>query len=339
MDIRDRRALKQEAAGALQQAAYDPRRLVLIHTAILLGAGLLVTVLHYILAGQIENTGGLGGLGMRSILSTMQAALQLGLMIATPFWMMGLTHAVLRMARKQSTEPADLKEGFSRFGPVLRLELAQALLYILIGILCINISTTIFAFTPFIEPLNEILTKVNEQMTANPSFLMDAATEAALMEAAIPLLVITGILYLVLAIPMIYRLRMAGYAIMDEDRPGAIKAMGISTRLMRGNRFQLFRLDLSFWWFYLLQAVTIAICYGDSLLGALGVTLPISADVLYFVCYGLYIVGQLALQWWAGAQVETTYARAYDSLRAKYYPQQPPQPQTPPRQDSWSNWQ
>ena len=50
MDIRNRRALKQASAQALQEAAYDPRKLVLIHTAITLGASLLVTVLHYILA-------------------------------------------------------------------------------------------------------------------------------------------------------------------------------------------------------------------------------------------------------------------------------------------------
>ena len=339
MDIRNRRALKQASAQALQEAAYDPRKLVLIHTAITLGASLLVTVLHYILAGQIENTGGLSGLGMRSILSTIQAALQLGLLVATPFWQMGLTYSVLRMARKQSTEPSDLKAGFLRFGPVLRLELAQVLLYFLMGMLCVNISSTIFAFTPFVESMNEVLIKVNEQMEANPSFVMDAATEAAVMEAILPLLVITAILYVVLLIPVMYRLRMAGYAIMDEDKPGAIKAMGISSRLMRGNRFQLFRLDLSFWWFYLLQAVTIAICYGDSLLGALGVTLPISADVLYFACYGLYVVAQLALYWWAGAQVETTYATVYDGLRTRLYPLHPEQPQTPPQQNSWSNWQ
>lgn len=339
MDIRDRRALKENATEALRQATYDPRKLVLIHTAILLGAGLLITVLHYILAGQIENTGGLGGLGMRSILSTIQAALQLGLMITTPFWMMGLTYVTLRVARRQSTGPADLKKGFLRFGPVLRLELAQALLYILIGVLCINIGTTIFAFTPFIEPFNEILIKVNEQMAATHSFVMDAATEAALMEAAIPLLVIIGILYLVLVIPMMYRLRMANYAIMDEDCPGAIKAMGISSRLMRGNRFQLFRLDLSFWWFYLLNGLTIMLAYGDTLLSMLGVKLPISPDVLYFACCGLYIAGQLALQWWAGAQVETTYATVYDGLRTKLQPLHREQPQTPPQQNPWGKWQ
>ena len=234
MDIRDRRALKQEATVALQQATYDPRKLLLIHTAILLGAGFLVTILNYILAGQIENTGGLSGLGMRSILSTAQSALQLALTAATPFWTMGLVYCALRMARKQSAEPMDLKEGFLRFGPVLRLQLLQLLLYFLMGILCVNISTTIFAFTSYIEPFNEVVTKINEQMAVNPSYVPDAATEAALLEASIPLLVITAIIYVLLLIPMVYRLRMATYAIMDDERPKALKAMAISSQLMRG---------------------------------------------------------------------------------------------------------
>lgn len=339
MDIRDRRALKQEAAQALQQASYDPKKLVLIHTAISLGAALLVTVLNFIIDGQIVNTGGLAGLGMRSVLSTIQAALQLGLTLATPFWMMGLTYGILRIARRQPAEPQDLKEGFLRFGPVLRLQLVQLLLYFLIGILCANIGTNLFVFTPFIQELNEILIPLNEQMAANPSFVPDEATMTALGQAILPLLVIVGILYAALAIPLMYRFRMADYAIMDEDRPGAIKSLGISARLMRGNRFQLFRLDLSFWWFYGLQTLTVMLCYADRLLPLLGIALPVSADVLFFVSYGVYVAAQLALYWWAGAQVETTYATLYDGLRTQRHPLHPPQPQTPPQQNPWGNWQ
>ena len=334
MDIRDRRALQQKAAHALEEAVYDPKKLVLIHTAILMGASLLVVILDYILAGHIENTGGLGGLGARAILSTIQSALQLALLISTPFWQMGLTHSVLRIARKQSAAPKDLKEGFFRFGPVLRLQLARLLLCVLIGILSMNIGTTIFAFTPFSGPLEALLSQLEGQLSANSSFVVDEATYLALVDAAIPMLAITGVLYAAFLIPLLYRFRLADYAIMDEDRPGALKALGISARLMRNNRFQLFRLDLSFWWFYLMEALSIAICYADTLLPLLGITLPISADVLFFVSYGLYIAAQLALYWWAGAQVKTTYAVAYDGLRTKYFPQQP---QTPPTQHPGGN--
>ena len=60
MDIRDRQALKTAAREALDGAAYNPTKLIVIHTAIALGASLLVTALNFILETRIADTGGLG---------------------------------------------------------------------------------------------------------------------------------------------------------------------------------------------------------------------------------------------------------------------------------------
>ena len=45
--------LKQETDNALSQAAYDPRRLALLHSGIALGASLLLTVVSFVLTRQV----------------------------------------------------------------------------------------------------------------------------------------------------------------------------------------------------------------------------------------------------------------------------------------------
>ena len=56
MDIRNRRALKEAASAKLAGAQYDPRKLVLLHAAISLGAALLIALAEYYLSHQIEST-------------------------------------------------------------------------------------------------------------------------------------------------------------------------------------------------------------------------------------------------------------------------------------------
>lgn len=320
MDIRNRQALRHEAEQALSQASYDPRRLVVIHTAITMGASALVMLINFLLSTQIEGTGGLSGLGMRAVLSTAQTVLQLGLTILLPFWQMGLTYCILRIARTENVDTMDLRAGFSRVGPILRQQLLQLGLYFLIGMLSANIGSSIYFFSSFSDGLMEKLMAINEQFAADPNRIIDDATMALLVEEMIPMVVITLVVYAAILIPVMYRLRMSAYALMDDDRPGAIESMRISGRLMRGNRFQVFRLDLSFWWFFLLQGMTILLCYADVLLPMIGISLPGSASVWSLICYLVYAVAQVALYWWAGARVETTYAVAYCGLRQMRQP-------------------
>ena len=85
MNIRQRRQLKAAAARSLQNAAYDPKKLVLIHTAAVLIFFAVLAVVDYLLEQQIGSTGGLSGLGTRTILATAQQVLQLSEQILIPF--------------------------------------------------------------------------------------------------------------------------------------------------------------------------------------------------------------------------------------------------------------
>ena len=334
MNIRDRKGLKQAAASRLSEAAYNPRLLILIHTGVSLGVTLLITLINYILQQQIGNTGGLGGLGLRTVLTTAQTVLQLAGMLLLPFWEIGIVYAAMGIARSRPARPADLTAGFRRFGPVLRLMLLRTAVFFAVAFLCLNLSSGIFLMTPLSDPLYDILLPLAETASAENAagLTIDNATMAALTDAMIPMIPIFLVLFLLLAAPLLYRLRLADYLIMEEKKTGALNAIVTSWRMMRGRAFPLFRLDLSFWWFYGLQALALMLSYGDSFLSVLGVSLPISADAAYFLFYLVYLGITLALYWRFGSYLQTTYAVAYDTLR---YQAAMPIPKPDPKNMPW----
>ena len=325
MDLLDRRGLKNAAGDALAQAPRNPKRIILIHTAVSLGIMLLVAVLDYVLSGQIENTGGLSGLGTRSVLTTVQSILQMVQMVVLPFWEIGYLYAAMKMAVKEPAEPGTLLEGFRRFGPLFRIMLLKGLIFLVLGFVCTYVATQIFVMTPLSTPMLEAMAPVLN----DPALMESAAGEEALMQvvdqalddAMLPLLIITGILLCLVYIPISYRLRLVNYSVLENPREGALVAFRRSFRLMRGNCLEMFLLDLSFWWYYLLQILINLVCYGDLILSLAGVSLPWSGELSFFLFYILALAGQFVLYFLARNKVEVTYVTAYHVL-SPYRPQQ-----------------
>ena len=316
MDIHNHRALKSAAAEKLGQAAYDPRKLALLHTAISMGVALLITLIDYYLSHQIEGTGGLSGMGMRSILGTVQTTLQYALNLALPFWEMGFLYAALQMARGQRADFSSLPEGFRRFGPVLRLHLMEGALYMAAVIACMYISSFIFMATPAALPLAEMVMPLmeNGSMEEIERAVAQMPFEELLHMMA-PMLVIFGVLFLAAAAFLFYRFRMASFIVMDRPKTSVMLALIASRRMTRRRRLALFKLDLSFWWFYLLVAVAMLVSYGDVILNLLGIALPFTSEVAWFIFYLLGMLVQLAVYWYGYSYVQTTYATAYEVLR------------------------
>lgn len=334
MDIRNRRALKEEARNALAGAAYDPRKLALIHTAVSVAVALLVTALDYFLNHQIENTvSGLSGMGSRRILATVQTTLTYIQTLALPFWEIGFVYAALRMLRGQPVGVQNLTEGFRRFGPVLRLRLLQAFLYFGAAVAGVYIASFLFMVTPYAQPMMAMLEPVMDtSMTVEEMQQMVAQFPAEeLMGVMVPFFVIFAALYLVLALMLHYRFRVADYILMDQPGTGALRAMFGSMRMTRKKRWQLLKLDLSFWWYYLLLGVTGVIGYLDLILPQLGVALPMSSDVAWFAFYVLGLLGQLALFRYTKSYVLTTWATAYEVLQQPEPETVPAPPQNPPK--------
>lgn len=311
MDIRNRHRLKAAASEALS-CAPNQNRLVLLWAGIGTALPLLISALTYLLEYQIADTGGLSGIGLRSVLSTIQSLLSFSSSILLPFWTLGYTFVTLQFARRESVRDSSLLEGFRRFGPILRLILLEALIYAVICIICIQAVSTILSFTPLSAPVYQVLESSQQMLLSG---VVDEGVLQAIAEAMIPIFIISGIVCVIVLIPVAYRLRLAALCIMDTPGCGALQAIRASFRLMRHNSFALSRLDLSFWWFYLIRVLVSVLCYGDVLLPLIGVTLPFSYGVSFFIFYIAALLVQFFLLYTANNKVQTTYALFYDTLR------------------------
>lgn len=317
MNIRDRRGIRALAAEAISAAPVSPGRLALIHTGAAVALSVVLTVLNFILSEQISGTGGLSGMGVRSVLSTAQMMLSIISMTLMPFWELGFVFAALKLSRRQNAEPQDLLQGFRRFGPALRLSLLQALLYLALAILCINIASFVFVLTPFAAPLAQVMGDISVTMPD-----MDAVMNA-LLSAMVPFYCIFLVILGAIAIPVMYRFRLAQYLIVDDPKIGALAALGTSHRLMRYNRWAMFRLDLSFWWYYVLQLLCVLLAYGDMLAEAFGIALPFSSTAAFFISFAVNCAAQLLIAWRFAAPVAVTYATAYEALQHQYEDAEP----------------
>lgn len=303
--------LRSAAKNSLAQAD-RPHKVILIHTGVILLLTLLLTVADHLLNQQISTTGGLRGMGMRSILTTVQSVLRLAQTVVIPFWQLGYTFYTLQVAHGQPSGISDLKEGFRRFAPILRLKMLMAVIAVLLAFICSYISSFLFVLSPWSLPLLQEV-EVLYTGTTDEQALIDGMM--ALVETyQTPILIIFGICFAVCGFFLFFRFRLAELWLMDHPKGGAFAALISSHKLMRGNWKAMLRLDLSFWWFYLLELLISALYYGDVMLGSLGVVMTADAFGSYMVFFILYLCCQLALYWWKRNEVSVTYAHAYLAL-------------------------
>ena len=313
MEVLNPRQLKAETDRRLAAASFPPRRLALLHTGIALTCSLVLTVISYLLSDQVASTGGLAGIGMRSVLQSAQSVLSLALTVAMPFWEFGFIAAAMGYARQENVGFKDFCKGFRRSGPLLRLLLLQAAVYMLLLVMAAQIGSIVIMATSLGDSMMDLVQTLSENETFLQTGMFPEEMLEPLIRAAIPAYVATGILFAVAAIPVSYRLRLATYMVLDGQNR-ALLAMLTSNRAMKGNCIGFFKLDLSFWWYWALQGVCGLLAFGDVLLPLVGVELPFDGQTAMFLFYGLQMAGSLALAWAWRAPVETAYASAYDVI-------------------------
>lgn len=305
-DLSSRR-LKTAASGRLSQAAYHPGKLALLHS-LALGGMLVLDLVFYLLDLQIAKTGGLAGMGTRAALESIQTVLNLAYSLALPFWQVSFALCGLKLARGEEATPNDYPEGFRRFGPVLRLFLTQTIIYFFVIMVAANIASVIFVMTPY---ANRMIAAMEPMLETG---VMDEAVVEAMLPYMTPLYVIMVPVLLGLCVPVFYRLRFARFAIMDTHRMGALAAVRLSWGMSRGNRWKLFRIDLSFWWYYLLQGIALALTDGGYYLQLLGINLPLPQIVTTLLLRAVGIGVSLLVAWRYQSYVEATFATAYDTI-------------------------
>lgn len=321
MNIPSARQLREDTRQRLAQAP-AARNIVLIYTAIVLGLAAVSTTAQYMLDGAISNTGGLGSMHLRTLLSTVNTILPIVQFCVTACLGLGFSAAALRIARGQFVSPRTLKAGLERFWLLLRCTLLQTLIYLAVGIGSFYVSMAVFMFSPFSEDFVSTITP----LIAGGSVLnggvpqLNPATAMVLMGQLRPLMIIFGLLFMTLTVLLTYRYRMVNYVILDRPDIGSFAALRASRVLMQGNKMRLFRVDLSFWWYYLLLAAAAVLAYGDVVLSLLGVSLPLSGTVSYFLFFALSLIADFAVYYFALAKVEVTYAGAYDAIVPRQQP-------------------
>jgi len=231
---------------------------------------------------------------------------------------LGYLHGMMRITRGQYADHTDLKMGFHRFGPLIRMTLLQGGLYLAVGIATFYFSMQMYLLTPWANDLYAILEPVVSSTTImDNGYVLDEATLAMATDAMLPMMLLYFALYSILALIISYRFRMASYALLDDPQAGALAALRKSSKLMRKNSLRLLKVDLSYWWFHGLTLLASLLLYADMLLPMVGINLPLSSTAAYFLFYGLYLAMHFAVQYFLRNRLEAGYITVYEAISPK----------------------
>lgn len=270
-------------------------RMAAIHTGVIVLAGVILTLTQWMLAKNIEGATGLSGLGTVSLLQTMQTVLQWANILLVPFWNLGFLYVALRWARGESAQTGDLLMGFHRVRPCIGLLLNRLLISFGVMFFCVYACSAIYMMLPVSTELMALIGDAGADIEAAYAALgqMDLTTLTRLLA---PMLILSGVMYLAILTPMLYRIRLTEYVILDNRGIRAFPAMLISATLLRRRCWQLFKLDLRFWWYYGLKVLCILLCYGEVVLQMLGISLPMGEDGAFLLFYVLYLLMLLGVE-------------------------------------------
>ncbi len=315
MDIRNTRELKSFAAQRVGNAPLE-KKIVLIYSALVMGLALLTAVVRYVLGLQIDQISGLSGMSTRTTLSTLQSMLPIAQSLVVMCIELGYISAMLRIARGQHASPNGLRLGFDRFWTLLRCSVIQGLIYGGMAFASIYIGSMIFVMTSWgADFMAQLAPMMSDASLLSPEMVLDDAAVMDLAPSMIPMFLIVAVIACLLIIPAAFRFRMVNYVIIDKPGMGAIGALSESRKIMRRNCLKLLKLDLSYWWYFLVLLAVSLIGNADLWLPLFGIQLPMSADAAYFVFYILYLALQMAAYYFLRNRMEVTYALAYDALK------------------------
>lgn len=311
MDIRNISGLRAEADRALARGR-EPKKVITGLSGALALLWLAVMAIDYILDVQLSKSGGLSDLSFSALLSTIQLILPTAQLLIMMCLTLGFQAALLRITRGQYADHTDLKTGFRHFWRLLRMSLLQFALYCALCFVLVYPCMILFTLSPFSGDFLALF----ESLT-----VVDEAAVEQIYAALEPMMIFFTIIYAIVCLPLYYRFRMANYILLDKPDYRPLLVLRESTRMMRGNRIHLFKVDLHLWWYHALNLLLMLIAYADLLLPMVGITLPWSSNASYYILNGIYLAGTLAVYYFLRNRVEMTYIRFYEALR----PEEPPQ--------------
>lgn len=312
MNIRQPKTVKAAARERLSRAG-QLRQILLIYCGILLASCLVVTGLNLILNNRMSHSGGLGNLGTRSMLSTIQTLLPVAQNLVLLALDLGLLAAMLRISRGQFTSPQTLRTGIARFFPLLRLTLLQIPIYLVLAFAAAYAAVIVWLLTPLANSAMEVMLPLvsggaDPQQAVN-ALLADEAIMMDFMRALIPMYILALAAMAAVMIPVSYRIGMAKLVILDDPRAGAFRALSESFKMTRRNCMAFFKLDLSFWWYYVLMLLI-------SVLPLLELFLPVS-EAVGWMLYAAALLVQVLVYYFLRPRLEVSRCLIYDAIRPK----------------------
>ena len=334
MALTDRKALQASAEEIIKQNHSRAKRTVLLYSGIWSAALLAVSLINLLLGLTAEKmtagVSGLDALNTVAILETVQTVLNLAAMLLPTFWTMGYLFVLLKISAGEETGDRMLLQGFRCFGPIVRKELLLGLLLSALVTAGCHIGSILVSFTPLAQSMMEV-----SALYAGLDSLTDQQL-AHLLQASAPLLIICTIASLVLVIPMLYRLQMSNYILMENPKFGALFALLTSFRMTKGHCLRLFLLQLRFWWYYAAMGLATGLSYAVPVLLIAGIQLPIDQNILSLLLYGASLLMIFGIQYFAANKVKMTFVQAYRELSREAMPPMFPNSQEQPRQNPFA---
>lgn len=225
--------LKNNAKSRIKTSTSNPylATLALWGVLILIIAVALILSVYLIVFG-IDNMKGLGA-GATGIFSQ---TINMVISIISSMLAIGFSWYSVKVYRGEQNRISDIFSGFSKKG------IYAILAYFVVGIAVSLIVVVIFGVLVFLGIVGfAFITSV-----------IDGSLNTRTINLGNYILLVC---VSILSYYIYYSIRMTNYIIYDENL-GPIKAIFKSCKMMKGHKWELFKLDLSFFWWYLLMAVT-----------------------------------------------------------------------------------
>lgn len=314
-------ALRRESRRAVELAGAQGRRTALVYAAVAAGAGVLCTLVSLALTVQSESMTGLSGRGGRSAMLAVQMMLTILLALLSPLWNAGYSAAALDLSRHGEVTPRRLLWGFGQWKRLL----ICGLLLMLQGLALMYLAMMLVSVVYVMTPLSAGITAADLEALTISGNLFSGRT--------LPLTILSMAAMVAVAAFLFYRYRLVFFLMADHPEIPGIQLLRMSAGLIRGYKGGFFRLDLGFWWYYLLLALAQAAAYWDIFLEMAGVPVPLSATARTVLCAVLNGGLLVAVQYFFKNRVYATYAGAYNLLAAeRLKPRPEPEPANPWRQ-------
>lgn len=281
--------LKRAAVTRLRRYGKRPYKLAFYSVAIALAAQFLVDAMGFWVLNY-QGGEGLDGMGSVTMLQTVHELLSTASSLLTPLWTLGFTAAIMTFMDWQDPADTVLLTGLRRWWEFLKLYLLEGILMFFVLMAVIMPITYLYALTPWAKDLANI---------PDPEIVGEVKFVAAVVDAATPLLILYALALIAVLVPISYRLRFTNYMIL-HGWIGVMSAMTTSFALTKGRVWTMFKLDLSYWWYYLASGLLMGVYIAVVLLGY---NLGFSFNTIFWLCYVVYALGRLALDVFAQPRI------------------------------------